>query len=137
MPRVRWPRDGTKPGQRGRMSVEHRNDAAMRRHVREQSLDMRARMYQATLARALRGGPARIEPVGRSDRQQSDIATVFRHQADGLDRFRRDRAGVSHDDLAIRARLTLPIGAVDDLLFAAPESSARLIWSIGRVDRRR
>ena len=47
-------------------------------------------MDQAALARALRGGPAGIEPVGRGDREQADIAAVLRHQADGLDRLRRE-----------------------------------------------
>ena len=39
-----------------------------------------------------------------------------RHQADGLDRLGRDRAGVGDDDLAVRSRLAQPVGAVDDAL---------------------
>ena len=92
--------DRAEPGQRRRVAVEHGDDAAMRRHVGEQPLDMRARMHQAALARALRRGPAGIEPVGRGDREQADVAAVLRHQADGLDRLRRDRAGIGDDDLA-------------------------------------
>ena len=48
-----------------------------------------------------------------------------RHQADRLDRFRRDRAGIGDDHLRIRARLAQPIGAVDDLLRAARRVIAR------------
>jgi len=33
-------------------------------HVRQQPLDVRARMHQPAFAGALRGGPAGIEPVG-------------------------------------------------------------------------
>ena len=73
-------------------------------------------MHQPALARPLRRGPACIEPVGGRDREQADVAAVFRHQADSFDGFRRDRAGVGNHDLAIGPRLALPIGAVDDLL---------------------
>jgi hypothetical protein len=73
-------------------------------------------MHQAALARALRRGPAGIEAVGGRHRQKPDVAAVFRHQADGVDRFRRDGAGIGDDHLCIRARLAQPIGAVDDLL---------------------
>ena len=118
------------------MAVEHADNAAMRRHVGEQAFDMRARMNKAAFAGALRGGPAGIKPVGRRDREQADIAAVFRHQAYGLDRLRRDRARIGDDDLAIRAGLAQPIGAVDDLL---PQFGVicRLICSIGRVESRR
>ena len=73
-------------------------------------------MHQAAFARALRRGPAGIEPVGRGDREQADVAPVLRHQADGGDRFRRDGAAIGHDHLRVRPRLAQPIGAVDDLL---------------------
>src|SRR3974390_1063479 len=56
--------NGAEPGQRRRMPIEHRDDAAMRRHLRPQPLDMRARMPRAALAGPWRGGPAGIEPVG-------------------------------------------------------------------------
>ena len=108
--------DRAEPGERRRMAVEHGDDAAMRRHVGQQPLDMRAGMHEAALARALRRGPAGVEPVGRGHGEQADVAAVLRHQADRLDRLRRDRAGVGDDDLAVRAGLAQPVGAVDDRL---------------------
>ena len=69
---------------------------------------------EAALARALRRGPAGVEPVGRGDRQQPDVAAILRHQADRLDGLRRDRARVGDDDLAVRPGLAQPVGAVDD-----------------------
>ena len=94
-------------------------------------------MHQAALARALRRGPAGIEPVGRGDGEQADVAAVLGHQADGLDRLGRDGAGIGDDHLRVRARLAQPIGAVDDLLAQIRPSSLRWICSIGRVDSRR
>ena len=88
----------------------------LRRQVGEQPLDMRAGVDEAALAGALRRGPAGVEPVGRGDGEQADVAAVLGHQADRLDRLGRDRAGVGDDDLAVRARLAQPIGAVDDVL---------------------
>ncbi len=96
------------------MAVEHRDDAAVRRQIGEQPLDVRAGMDEAALARALRRGPAGVEPVGRGDGEQADVAAVLRHQPDRLDRLRRDRAGVGDDDLAVRPGLAQPVGAVDD-----------------------
>ena len=107
------------------------------RQAGEQPLDMRAGMDQAALARAARRGPAGIEPVGRGDGEKPDIAAVFRHQADGLDRFRRDRAGIGDDDLAIRARARAANRRRRRSPGAARASSSRLICSIGRVDSRR
>ena len=57
-------------------------------------------MRQPAFARALRGGPAGIETIRRGDGEKADIAAIFGHQADGLDRFRRDGAGIGDDDLA-------------------------------------
>src|SRR4029079_3492914 len=115
-----WPhaiaRDRAEPGQCRRMSIEHADDAAMRRYGGTQALDVRSRVHEAALARALRRGPARVEAIGRCDRQQPDVTAVFRHQADGLDRFGGDSAGIGDDDLAIWARLAVPISAIDDLL---------------------
>ena len=71
-------------------------------------------MHQTALARPTGRGPAGIEPVGRRDRQQADIAAILRHQADGLYGLGRHRAAIGHHDLAIRTRLAQPIGAVDD-----------------------
>src|SRR5665213_2769852 len=42
--------DGAEPGKRRRMAVDHSDDAAMRRHIGKQTLDMRARMHQPALA---------------------------------------------------------------------------------------
>ena len=53
----------TKPCERCGMAVEHGYDTAMRWNIGEQTLDMRTRMDEAALARALRRGPARIETI--------------------------------------------------------------------------
>src|SRR6516225_6350074 len=66
------------------------------------------------LARALRGGPAGIEPVGGGDGKEPDVAPVLRDQADRLYGLRRDRPGIGDDDLTIWSRPAQPIGAVDD-----------------------
>ena len=73
----------------------------MGRDVGEQPLDVRARADEAALAGALRGGPAGVEPVGRGHRQQADVAAVLGHEADRLDRLRRDRARIGDDDLRV------------------------------------
>src|SRR5580692_1975042 len=106
--------DGAEPGQGRRMTVEHADDAAMPRHVGEQPLDVGAGVNQTALARPARRGPAGIEAVRRRDGQKPDVAAILRHQANGLDRLRRHRAGISDDDLAVRAWRAQPIGAVDD-----------------------
>src|SRR6185503_2824806 len=108
--------DRAEPGQCRRMSVKNADNSAMRRHVGEQTLDVWTRVHEPAFACTLRCGPAGVEAIGGRDRQQADIATVFRHQADSLDRFRSDRSGIRDDDLAIRARLAVPIRAVDNLL---------------------
>src|SRR5580704_19384618 len=102
--------DGAEPRQGRRMAVEHADDAAMAWQAGEQPLDMGAGVNQAALARPARRGPAGIETVRRSDGQEADVAAVFGHQADGLDGLGGDRTGVSHHDLAVRARLAQPIG---------------------------
>src|SRR6185295_18004556 len=108
--------DRAKPGQCRRMPVEHADDTAMRWHVGEQALNVRTRVHEPALAGALCGSPAGIKAIGGRDRQQADIATVFRHQTDGFDCFRSNCSGVRDDDLAIWAGLAVPISAVDDLL---------------------
>ena len=45
--------DGAKPSARRRVAIEHRDDPAMRRHDGEQLLDMRTRVNEAALARAV------------------------------------------------------------------------------------
>ncbi len=130
---------GAEPGERRRMTVEHRHDPAVGWHVGEEFLDVRARMHQAALARPLRRGPAGIEPVGRGDGEQAHVAAVLRHQPDRLDRLRCDRAGIGHDDLAVGAGLAQPIGAVDDRLGELGRHRARdLLDRAGRqpqIDR--
>src|SRR4051794_33338375 len=108
--------DRAEPAERRGMRIAHRDDAAVRRHLRHQPFDMRARMYQPALARPLRGRPASVEAISGSHRKQTYVAPVFAHQPDRLDRLRRDRAGVSHDHLAVRSRFAHPVGAVDDRL---------------------
>ena len=66
----------------------------------EQPLDVRAGVDKAAFARPQRGSPAGVEPVGRGDRQEADVAAVLRHQPDRLDRLGRDRAGIGDDHLA-------------------------------------
>ena len=97
--RVRWP--STEPSQAsvaGWPSM-HGDQAAMRRQPRPA-----AARYGSWRARGrARGpagrGPAGIEPVGRGDGEQADVAPVLGHQADRLDRLRRHRAGIGDDDL--------------------------------------
>ena len=108
--------DCAEPGQRRWMPIEDGDDAAVRGHVGKQPLDMRTRVHETSFAGSLRRGPARIEPVCGCDREQADITAILCHQADGFDGFRRHRAGVGNDDLAIGARFALPVGAVNDLL---------------------
>ena len=121
--RVRWPVTRAEPGERRRMAVEHRDEAAMGRHVAEQPLDMAAGVDEAALAGPLRRRPAGVEPVGGGDGEQPDIAPVLGHQADRLDRLRRDRARIGDDDLGVRAGPAHPIGAVDDVARQGPASS--------------
>src|SRR5580693_6035498 len=108
--------DGAEPGQGRRMTVQHADDAAMPGQAGEQPLDMRTGVNQAALARPACRGPAGIETVRRRDGQEPDVAAIFRHQACGLDGFRSDRTGIGDDDLAVRAGLAQPIGAIDDRL---------------------
>ena len=45
-------------------------------------------MRQPAFARALRRAPASVEPIGRRDGEQADIAAVLGDQANGFDGFR-------------------------------------------------
>ncbi len=58
---------------------------------------MAGRRMVAALARPLGRLPAGVEPVGRGDRQQPDIAPVLGQQADGVDRLGRDRPRIGDD----------------------------------------
>src|SRR4051812_21497591 len=67
-------RNAPQPGQGSRMAVDDGDQAAVAPERREQRLDMAARAGVATLARPLRRLPARIDPVGRGDGEQPDVA---------------------------------------------------------------
>ena len=118
------------------MAVEDRDQRAVRRQVAEQALDMAPCMDEAALAGAARGGPAGVQAIGRGHGEEADVAAILGHQADRLDRLARDRALIGDDDLAVRAGLPEPVGAVDDRLTVGG-SSLRIGCSSGRVDRRR
>jgi hypothetical protein len=103
--------DCADPGERRRMPIENRHDAAIGRHVGEQTFDMRARMYKPALTGALRGGPAGVEAIRRRDGEEAHVPAVLGHQSDGLDCFGRDRPGTGNDDLTVRPRLAQPVGS--------------------------
>jgi hypothetical protein len=65
---------------------------------------------EATLPRAHRRGPACVEPIGRGHGKKPNVAAVFRHEPGCLDRLWRDRAHIGDYHLAIRSRLTQPVG---------------------------
>src|SRR3954462_566026 len=106
--------DRTKPAERRRMGIAHRDDAGIRRQIAQQPLDVRARVDQPALACALRRGPARVQTISRCDGEQADVAPVLTHETDRLDRFGCNRAHVRNDDLTVGTRFAHPVGAVDD-----------------------
>src|SRR5258708_37382621 len=106
--------DGAEPGERRRMTVEYGDDPAMGRTIGHELFDMRARVHEPALARALRRGPAGVEPVGRGDGKQADVAAVLGHQPDRLDRLRHHRPGIGDDDLAIGTGRAPPIRALHE-----------------------
>src|SRR5882724_7808668 len=66
------------PAERGRMAVDHGHDAAVARKRRKQFLDMAEMRYPAAVAPQLaRRGPSGKQPVGRGDRQQTDVAATL------------------------------------------------------------
>jgi hypothetical protein len=72
------------------MAVDHGDDAAVARQRRQQFFDMAEMLRAAAVAaRFARRGPARMQPVGRGNREQADIAAALADQADCLDRLRR------------------------------------------------
>ena len=74
--------------QRAGSSEMPRNSyGALRGTARQKPLDVRAGMDEATFARLLRGGPSGVKPIGRRDREQTDVAAVFGHQPDRLKRL--------------------------------------------------
>src|SRR5437588_2585164 len=68
---------GAEPSERCGMAVKHRHNAAMGGDVGEEPLDMRAGMNETALSRALRRGPTGIEPVGGSNREETDVAAIL------------------------------------------------------------
>jgi hypothetical protein len=53
-------------------------------------------MDEATFARPLRGGPFGVKPIGRCDREQTDVAAVFGHQPDRLKHLGGYRGGIGN-----------------------------------------
>src|SRR5262249_4791066 len=122
--------DRAEPCQGRRVAIQHSDNAAISGQTGKQPLDVRAGMDKSTFAGATGRGPARIQTVGRSDRQQPDIPAILRHQPDSLDRFWRDRAGIRHYQLAIRPGWPQPIRAVDNGL-----SQGQAHIPLGLLDR--
>src|ERR1700694_5727645 len=66
------------PAQRRGMAVYHGHDAAFARKRRKQFLDMAKMRHPAAVATQLaRRGPPRMQPVGRGDREQTDVAATL------------------------------------------------------------
>src|SRR6476659_8918938 len=83
------------PAQRRRMAVDHGHNAAVAWQRRQQLFDVAEMRHAAAVAPQFsRRGPARMQPVSRSDRQQADIAVAFADESNRLDRFGRHRAGI-------------------------------------------
>src|SRR5215218_1789314 len=70
------------PGQSRRVAVEHGDEAAVGRYLRQQTLDMALGVDDAALPRPLGRDPAGIEAVSRGDRQKTDVAPVLGYEAD-------------------------------------------------------
>src|ERR1700722_13892612 len=69
----------TKPAECRGMAIDDGDDAAMPWQAHEQPFDVAAGMDEAAFPRPPRRGPAGIESIGRSDREQADVAAVFGH----------------------------------------------------------
>src|SRR6267378_1088439 len=105
------------PAEGRRVTVDHGDDAAIARQWRQQLLDMAEMRYAAAIAAQFsRRGPPRMQAVGGCDREQADIAAAFADQADRLDRFGRNGAGIGDHRFAILAGPAQPIGAIGDAL---------------------
>src|SRR6478752_7465508 len=66
------------PAERRRMAVDHGHYAAVARQRRQQFFDVAEILDATALAPQIpRGGPSRMQPVGRGYRQQTDIAVAF------------------------------------------------------------
>ena len=62
------------------------------------------------------GGPAGVEPVGRSDAQDADVAPLLHDTSRCGDRLRGDAALISDHEVTVRTRRPQPVGPVDDTL---------------------
>ena len=67
------------PAERRRMTVDHRDDAAIARQRRQQFFDMAEMPIAAEFSRR---GPPRMQAVGGGDREQADIPAAFADQPD-------------------------------------------------------
>lgn len=67
------------PCQSGRAAINHADDGAMTRHIREQPLDMSLRRVLTALAHLSRSGPPLMDTITGGDRKQADIARIFLH----------------------------------------------------------
>jgi hypothetical protein len=76
--------DGAEPRQRRRMAVEHRDDPAIGRHVREQFLDMQAGVNEAALLGGLKINRVLFVDHGASAAQLEQGAVVWRDHQAGL-----------------------------------------------------
>jgi hypothetical protein len=74
--------DGSQPGERRRMAVEHGHQTAIARQGLEQPLDMAHRPPIAALPRTFGGLPSSIEAIGGGDCEETDVSAVLRKQAD-------------------------------------------------------
>ncbi len=102
-----------KPGKRGRMAIDNRNQQAMAWHRTEQPFDMAARLAVSALARPLGRMPASVKPVCRGNCQQACVLTVFANQTYGFDSLRRYTTLVCDDHFRIGTRWAQPIGTVN------------------------
>src|SRR5215471_14290166 len=87
--------NAAEPAERRRMAVDDSDDAAVARQGRKQLFDMAQMLHAAVVAaQSSCTGPASMEPVSGSNREQSDVTSALADEARGFDRFRRDRAGI-------------------------------------------
>ena len=86
----------------------------MVRNVGQQGFHMASGVQIAMQARSLRAVPAGIEPVGRGDGENGDIAPVAADGSGGGDGFAGQHALIGDHHLAFGRRGLQPIGAPDD-----------------------
>src|SRR5260370_1373974 len=127
------PAHAAEPAERRGMTVDHGDDATVARQRRQQFFDMAEWQPAAVTPHPARRGPPRMQPVCRRDRKQADIPAAFANETDGLDRLRRNRAGIGDHSFTILAGLAQPIGAIRDALLQGRRHHAlRLVDLAGR-----